>query len=212
MKTNWILLLLAAAGCGWGVTAADAADSHAARLINISSRVAVGGSAGTPIAGFVLGGTGNKAMLVRAVGPTLASYGVAGALADPSLALVTGGATVASNDNWQVGDAGTFNLTGAFPLLGGSQDAALVTTLAAGVYSAPVGAGSSSGVTLLEVYDAETASTTATLVNASTRAYVGTGDAVLIPGFVISGTGTVTLLVRAVGPTLGNFAVSGALA
>ncbi len=211
MKTYWILLGLAAVWCGWGVNVAGAADSRAARLINLSSRVAVGGAAGTPIAGFVLGGTGNKAMLVRAVGPTLASYGVAGALADPSLALVTGGATVASNDNWQVGDAGTFNQTGAFPLLGGSQDAALVTTLAAGIYSAPVGAGTSSGVTLLEVYDADTASTTATLMNASTRAYVGTGDAVLIPGFVISGTGTVTLLVRAVGPTLGNFAVSGVL-
>jgi len=70
----------------------------------------------------------------------------------------------------------------------------------------------SAAVVLIECYDGASSDSSARLVNASARAYVGTGDDVLIPGFVISGTGTVRLLVRAVGPTLGNFGVSGALA
>jgi len=209
MKSNRLLILLVM-GClvGPGFLRAEAD----ARLVNISARVAVGGQAGTPIAGFVLGGTGAKSMLLRAVGPTLASYGVTGVLADPSLALVANGVTLAVNDDWLATSASAFNQTGAFPLLGGSRDSALVTSLAPGVYSSPVGAGTSSGVALLEVYDADIANLSATLINASTRAYVGTGDAVLIPGFVVSGSGTVRLLVRAVGPTLANYGVSGFLA
>ena len=61
--------------------------------------------AGTPIAGFVLGGTGTKRMLVRACGPALAGFGVTGALADPGLSLVSGTATFATNDNWTATDA-----------------------------------------------------------------------------------------------------------
>jgi len=101
---------------------------------------------------------------------------------------------------------------GAFALTAGSKDAALVATLGAGGYTLPVTAtDGGSGVALLEVYDAAT-STTLNVVNASTRAYVGTGDAVLIPGFVVSGAGSLKLLIRAVGPTLANFGVTGVLA
>ncbi|MBI5771404.1 MAG: YHYH protein [Verrucomicrobia bacterium] len=192
-----------------------------ARLINLATRAQVGGAAGTPISGFVLGGspsTGSgqavvKRMLARAVGPTLTSLGVTGVLADPNLTLVAGGATVATNDNWLAGDAATFTSVGAFALTTGSRDAALVSSLAAGAYSVVVGAGDGSGVTLLELYDADSISSTgATLVNASTRAFVGTGESVLIPGFVISGSGTVKVLLRAAGPALASFGVTGALA
>ncbi len=186
--------------------------SGTARLVNIATRAQVGGAAGTPISGFFVGGTGTKRMLVRAVGPTLATFGVTGALADPSLALVSGSATIASNDNWVAGDAPTFTATGAFAFNAGSRDAAIVSSLAPGAYSAVVGAGAGSGVALLEVYDADAADSGAKLVNASTRAFVGTGEQVLIPGFVISGSGTVKLLLRAVGPTLAGFGVTGALA
>ena len=107
----------------------------------------------------------------------------------------------------------TFGATGAFAFAAGSRDAALVATLAPGAYTTPVGAGGGSGVTLLEVYDTENAEAPAVkLVNASTRAFVGTGESVLIPGFVIGGTGSVRLLLRAVGPALANFGVTGALA
>ncbi len=182
-----------------------------ARLVNIATRALIGGSAGTPISGFVLVGSGTRKMLVRAVGPSLVSYGVSAALSDPSLRLV-GDTTSQSNDNWLAADATTFAATGAFALPSGSKDAALVATLTPGAYSAPVGDGGGTGIALLEVYDAESSSNGAKLVNASTRAYVGTGDNILIPGFVIGGEGTVQLLVRAIGPTLKNYGVTDALA
>lgn len=192
--------------------AAEPGTTGTARLVNIATRVAVGGAAGSPIPGFVLSGSGTKSILVRAVGPTLASFGVGGVLADPRLSLLTGPTTITTNDNWLATDAATMSAAGAFALAAGSKDATLVASLSPGAYTAPVAAvESDSGVVLLEVYDA--ASTTATtLVNASTRAYVGTGDSVLIPGFVIGGNGTLRLLIRAVGPTLGSFGVEGALA
>jgi hypothetical protein len=169
-------------------------------------------AAGTPIPGFVLSGAGTKPMLIRAVGPTLATFGLTGVLADPRLSLIGGSATLATNDNWLAGDAATMAGAGAFALPAASKDAALVATLAAGSYSAPVAAtDNGSGVALLEVYDAATTSAV-NVINASTRAFVGTGDAVLIPGFVISGTGALKLLIRAVGPTLANLGVSGVLA
>ena len=200
-------------GVGNSATAsASLGSSGTARLINIATRVALGGEAGTPIPGFVLSGTGSKQMLVRAVGPTLSAFGVTGVLADPRLSLLSGNATVASNDNWLAADAATFTSSGAFALTAVSKDAALVTTLAPGAYTAPVTAtDGGSGVALLEVYDAATSSTV-NVINASTRAFVGTGDSVLIPGFVVSGTGSLKLLIRAVGPTLTTFGVTGVLA
>jgi len=183
-----------------------------ARLTNISTRVALGGAAGGPIPGFVLAGTGTRPMLARAVGPTLAAFGVGGALADPRLSLMSGTTTVATNDNWDASDAATMAAAGAFALAAGSKDAALVASLAPGAYTVPVTAtDGGSGVTLLEVYNSS-ASAASSVVNASTRAFVGTGDAVLIVGFVIEGTGSLPLLVRAVGPTLTGLGVGGALA
>ncbi len=183
-----------------------------ARLVNLATRAAVGGAAGTPIAGFAVGGTGAKRLLLRAVGPGLAAFGVSGALADPALSVVAGSATVAANDNWVTADATTMTAAGAFALTAGSRDAALVTTLGPGTYSTVIGANGGAGTALLEVYDTDTGTPASRLVNASTRAFVGTGSEVLIPGFVVSGTGTVRLLIRAVGPTLASFGVAGALA
>ena len=201
-----VLLMLATGAVG------GAADEGAARLVNIATRVAVGGLAGTPIPGFVVAGTGEKAVIVRAVGPTLGGFGVGGVLADPRLSLVGGGATLFSNDNWIEADAAAMANAGAFSLPGGSRDAAVVAALGPGSYTAPVtAADGGSGVALVEVYD-RTPASGATIVNASTRAFVGTGDSVLIPGFVVSGTGTIRLLVRAVGPTLAGFGVTGTLA
>ncbi len=192
--------------------ASAAAAADAARLVNISTRAAVGGAAGTPIPGFVLSGAGTKPVVVRAAGPALTGFGVGGALADPRLSLVSGGTTVAANDNWAAADAAAMTAVGAFAWTAGSRDAAVVTTLGAGSYSAPVtGPDGATGVALVEVYDGAGGASPA-IVNASTRAFVGTGGNVLIPAFVVGGTGNLRLLVRAVGPTLGGFGVADALA
>jgi hypothetical protein len=196
-----------------GLVSPPPADPASARIVNLATRALVGGAAGTPIAGFVVGGAGTKRMLVRAVGPGLAAFNLAGTIPNPSVAVVAdNGAVLASNDRWNATDAAVFNSVGAFALPANSDDAAVVVSLAAGPYTTPVGDGGGSGIALLEMYDAEPANPAVTLVNASTRAYVGTGDAVLIPAFVISGAGNVRLLVRAVGPTLLGFGVEGALA
>jgi hypothetical protein len=191
--------------------ASPPAAAPTARLVNLATRALVGGSAGMPIAGVVVGGTGAKRLLIRAVGPGLAAFGVPGTLPNPDLAIVSRGATIVRNDNWLAADAATFAQVGAFSLPANSADAAVVHSLPPEAYTTSVGVGGGSGILLLEVYDADPANLTAALVNASIRAYVGQGDAILIPGFAVAGPGTARVLLRAVGPTLGPFGVSDAL-
>jgi hypothetical protein len=167
----------------------------------------------------VIGGTTPKNVLVRAVGSALADFGVAGALADPELRIVDGsGRIVAQNDNWEASaDAGQFSTQfarlGAFQFKSGSRDAAVLATLPPGNYTAQVsGVGGTTGVALVEAYDADADAATARtrhLINIATRGQVGTGSDVLIAGLVVSGPGPRTYLIRAVGPTLANFGVAG---
>ena len=147
------------------------------------------------------------------VGPTLADFGVSGVLADPSLSLISGSDTLATNSQWLPADGTTFAEVGGFPLGSGSNDAAIVVSLGAGSYTTPVEtSGNDAGVTLLEVYDGAVANESLKVVNTSTRAFVGTGDDRLVPGFVVQGSGVARLLIRAVGPGLSDFGVNGVLA
>jgi hypothetical protein len=194
------------------------------RIVNLSTRGYVGTNDNVMIVGFVISGSGSKPILMRAVGPTLGlpPFKVGGVIADPLIVLKqqSNGVTLASNDNWSesadvalISDA--FTQTGAFSIPGGSKDAALVANLPAGSYTAIVsGAGSTSGVAIAEVYSITDAATPgARLVNISTRGYVGTGDSIMIPGFITEGNAPRRLLVRGVGPTLGQppFNVAGVL-
>ncbi len=183
-----------------------------ARVTNLSARAAVGGTAGTPILGFVVVG-GEKRLVVRAIGPTLGVFGVAGPLADPVLELRRGQELLQTNDDWLGADAPTMSSVGAFALTAASKDAALVVTLPASAYTAQTrAADGGSGVALVEIYDADSVGGTARLVNASTRAFVGTGAAILIPGITVGGRGAAGLLIRAAGPALGQFGVADVLA
>ncbi|MDB6092444.1 MAG: repeat containing protein [Verrucomicrobia bacterium] len=131
------------------------------KLINVSSRAQVGSGDGVLIAGFVVGGTDARTVLIRAVGPTLGNYGVTGALADPQLdvtqAVAGVNVVIASNDNWggstQVSAAAS--AVGAFAFSSAtSKDAAVLVTLQPGVYSAKAsGVGGISGIALIEVYE-----------------------------------------------------------
>jgi uncharacterized protein (DUF1800 family) len=184
------------------------------RLVNLSSRAHVGTGDGVTIAGFVVGPGSGATVLIRAVGPSLAAHGVNGALVDPILSLHgADGSIIATNDNWDSADTATMNAVGAFPLLATSKDAAMVRTLAPGVYSAVVsGVNDTTGVGLLELYEVAATETSARLLNLSTRSYVGTGEDILITGLVVAnGGGTRRLLVRAAGPALVPLHVSGAL-
>lgn len=197
-----------------------------ARLLNLSVFGQVGVEHQPLIVGFVIGGTGSKSILVRGVGPTLASsFGLSGTLAQPELTLYGGGGgLLASNTAW--GSSGLtnafFQSLGAFPLAANSDDTALLQTLSTGVYTAQVsGPSGATGTALLELYDADTAaSPTATLVNVSGRGYVTNGTLQvgssstqpIIAGLVIGGTTADTVLIRGVGPGLMPFGVFNAVA
>ena len=189
---------------------APAYTPPASELINISTRAQVGTGANLMIAGFVVGGSGSKRVLIRAVGPALTgldpvNLAPAVVLADPVLQLTrSDGTPLLSNDDWG-GDpaiAAAAAGAGAFALPAGSKDAAMIVTLPPGAYTALVtGKNESSGVALVEVYDLDT-SLASRLINISTRAQVRTGAQSLIAGFVVAGSAPRNVLMRAVGPTL----------
>lgn len=181
------------------------------RLSNVAVRTSTGGG-DTLITGFTIGPGPTKRVLVRAVGPTLTEFGVPGALTDPRLEVYNAAGTrIAENDNWTTDNAAIFAAVGAFPLNSASKDAALVIDLPSGGYTVHVTGIGSSGQALVEVYEVSGGVTR--LVNLSTRANVGTGANIIIPGISIApGAGTRRLLVRAVGPSLGAFGVPGTLA
>ena len=188
-------------------------------LVNVATRASAGTGAESLIPGFVIAG-GPKTVLVRAAGPALTGFGVNGALADPRLELFSGDTVIATNDDWsassgaaEIGAAAA--RTGAFPFAAGSRDAALLATLAPGAYTARVsGAGTTTGVALVEIYDADAPDAVGrgSFVNLATRGVVGAGANVMIPGYVITGTAAKTLLIRAAGPALASFGVAGTLA
>jgi uncharacterized delta-60 repeat protein len=191
-----------------------------ARLINVATRGLVEpGGALTP--GFVVRGSGAKNLVVRGVGPTLRNFGVGGGLPDPQLALAPpGGAVLLANDDWESGGAALVGATaavGAFALGAGAKDAAALATidLADGrAYTVRITGRDTAetGLALAEVYDADPLTAPAQLANVSTRGFVGVGTQALVPGFVIGGSGTLQLLIRAVGPGLEPFGVGARLA
>jgi outer membrane protein assembly factor BamB len=194
----------------------------ASRLTNLSVRTGAGTGAQTLTVGFALAGNGEKPILIRAIGPSLASFGVTGALADPQLQLFSGANLVATNDNWatpasggasQAALAAAFAATGAFSLSPASLDAAVLRTVSPGSYTAQIaGSGSApTGLALAEIYDPDPAAG-ARLSNASARAQVGTGADLLIAGFTISGNLPKQVLLRGIGPGLTQFGVTGVLA
>ncbi len=131
------------------------------KMVNISTRGQVGTGSNILIAGFVVNGTSPKKVLVRGLGPTLATYGVTGVLADPILRIVrpSDGLVIRENDNWEVGNDATLvtdaaTRVGAIPLTSGSKDAVILMTLPPGVYTAQLsGVNSGTGIGLIEVYE-----------------------------------------------------------
>lgn len=182
------------------------------RLVNISSRASVGTGEGICIAGFIVHGDAStaKSVLVRAVGPGLAQFGVTPYLARPVLSVFNdAGRLIASNAGWsdapEVTEATAH--VHAFPFQTGSMDAALVLTLPPGGYTAQIaGAGQTTGIALVEVYELD--ADLDHFINISTRAQVGSGAATLIGGFVAGGNKPAKVLIRAVGPGLAAFGLS----
>jgi hypothetical protein len=171
------------------------------------------------IPGFFVGGTGQKNLLVRAVGEKLAQFGVSGNLADPTLNVqrLSDSVSIAFNDDWpdapnQTGMEAARAQVFAFEITPLVKDSSLLVSVPPGGYTATAaGTNQTTGVGLVEFYDTDPLGSTSTLTSISARAQVGTGGDILIPGIAIQGNVAMTILIRAVGPTLGGLGVAGTL-
>jgi sugar lactone lactonase YvrE len=181
-----------------------------AQLLNISARVKVLTGDNVLIGGFIITGSDNKQVLLRALGSTLGQFGVSGVLADPTLELYDGtGAVIESNDNWKDTRQAEIAATGKAPPT--DFESAILRTLAPGSYTVVVrDKNATTGVALVEAYDLSPGAN-ASLSNSSARGFVGINDDIMIGGF-ITGEGNCRVIVRALGPTLAQFGVPNVLA
>jgi arabinoxylan arabinofuranohydrolase len=129
------------------------------RLVNISARGDIGTGENVMIPGFTIAGTGATTLLVRAVGPSLERFQVAGRLGDPTLTIFQGQTPIFRNDDWgQAPDVAALlaaqTTVRAFALNSGSADAAALVPLMPGTYTVQAsGAAGSTGNVLVEVYE-----------------------------------------------------------
>ena len=172
-----VLVLVLAAFCGALPASADE------RLENISTRGQVLTGDGVLIAGFVISGSTDKTVMIRARGPSLTDFGVPGALSDPQISLLqVDGTPITSNDDW-ADDPRASEIPPSLALTN-AKDSALVVTLSPGNYTPIVsGVGGATGIAIVEVFELDTM---ARLENIATRGFVGTGDNVMIGGFIVS--------------------------
>ena len=176
-------------------------------------RVQTGDNVG--IGGFIITGSAPKHVIIRAIGPSLTRYDIVDVLADPVLELHGPGAFVTiTNDNWRDTQEDEIQATGIPPT--NDLESAIVATLAPGAYTAIVrGNGNTSGVALVEVYDLNQG-VDSKLANLSTRAFVSTGEDIVIAGFLLSDESASgdRVVVRGIGPSLapGSFPASAVLA
>ena len=177
-------------------------------LLNISTRVRVRGGDHVMIGGFIIDGDSNKDIVFRALGPSLANLGVPRVLADPTLEVYDStGTLIDQNDNWTTLPSGTVPAGFEPP---NPAEAVVVASLAPGSYTAVLrSADGTEGNALCELYDLSPGNST--VRNISTRGEVGTGDDVMIGGFIIGGTTPTKIMVRAIGPSLAAFGVTGVL-
>src|SRR6476469_1850361 len=183
--------------------------SNAGILGNIATRLPVGTGDNILIAGFQITGNATKQVVVRALGPSLAQFGLTNVLPDPTLELHDStGAIIATNDDWQ--DAANSQSIPSALRPANELESAIFATLNHGAYTAVLrGYHNGMGIGLVEVYDTTTGSGTQ-LGNISTRGFVQTGDNVMIAGLVVQ-SHSKPVVVRALGPTLTRFGVSNAL-
>ena len=176
------------------------------KATNISTRGIVGTGEDVLIAGFVISGNQAKKVIVRALGPTLSTRGVSGALADPTITIInSSNVVVASNDNWRDTQETEIAASGYAPP--DDLESAIIATLAPGSYTAVVtGKNGGTGIGLVDVYQLD--ATTSIFSNLSTRGLVGTGQNVLIGGLIIGNGEPPVIVLRAIGPTLSSFGIT----
>ncbi len=180
------------------------------KALNLSARGTVSGGDNVMIGGLIIAGTEDKEVVLRVLGPSLSDSGLVGTLADPVLSLYdSSGILIATNDDWE-SNPNAANLLAEGLAPGNASEAALLETLPPGTYTAVAsGKDETPGIALIEAYDLSPAGDSS-LANLSTRGAVGSGDQVLIAGFIVGDVANATVIVRAIGPSLAP-AVAGTL-
>jgi hypothetical protein len=207
-------------GINLDVIGYDLTQTSQTSLENISTRSFVQTGEHVMIGGFIVQGSGTKSVIIRAIGPELTQYGITDALANPRLELHDEtGALIGTNDDWQttiIGGVITSNQvtdiqnSGHVPTA--ASESAIIADLQPGNYTAIVnGVSNTDGVALVEVYDLDSGSSSS-LENISTRSFVQTGEHVMIGGFIVQGTGTKSVIIRAIGPGLTQYGITDVLA
>ncbi len=160
------------------------------------------------IGGFIIDGVASKDVVFRALGPSLGDLGVKKILTDPSLEIYnSAGALVQQNDNWTTLPPGTVP-PGLEPKYG--AESVIVTSLAPGSYTAVLrSANGVEGNALCELYDLVPGNST--VRNISTRGQAGSGDDVMIGGFIVAGVQPSKVMIRAIGPSLAAFGLKSVL-
>lgn len=194
-----------------------------AQMLNVSTRGIAQSGEDSLIAGVVLIGSGSKFfgdVVFRAIGPSLAEAGVAGALADPVLELYnSAGAFIAANDDWKTGGNEAFIRSIGLAPVNDAESVLIVDRIimpaeppASQSFTVVVrGKDGARGVALVEVYDRRPSSG-ALFGNLSTRGFVGTDTEVLIGGVIVGNQpGPIRLLARALGPSLREAGVTNPL-
>lgn len=197
------------------------------QLINISTRAQVGTGQSVAIGGFIIntpqsaptasgnGAEASKRLLIRGIGPSLRVQGVplTNRLLDPVLELYDGnGELLTLNDNWRDTQEGEITGTGLAPT--DNAEAAIVVMVAADANYTVVlrGKNNGTGTGLVEMYDLDSVvNASSSLVNISTRAFVSTGDQVLIGGTIVGGADPVNIVLRGLGPSMAAAGIAGAL-
>lgn len=187
-------------------------------LLNVSTRLKVAPGERAAISGFIVGGTGMKKLMLRAIGPSLSQFDIADPLADPVLELHDQAGVIGTNDNWQTTQLGGVitadqqtEILASMISPDDPAEAAIVVNLNPGSYTAIVrGAINGTGTGLAEVYDLSP-TVPAMVANLSTRGYVETENDVLIGGFIVGGSESLTVVVRALGPSLAKAGVADVL-
>jgi Galactose oxidase, central domain/Kelch motif len=203
---NGKVLIATGIGNSSEITSAELYDTPVSRLVNFSTRGFVQTGNEVLIGGFIVTGASPKQVILRALGPTLGlpQFHVPSALANPLLELHDStGAIILSNDNWgSAPNAAAISASGFAPP--NSLESAILTTLNPGNYTAIVrGANNESGVALVEGYDLDNTAMS-TFGNVSTRGFVQTGANVLIAGMIVQGPDSENVIIRGLGPTLGQ--------
>ncbi len=206
---------------GTDIGAFEAQSAPPAALVaNVSTRLPVGTGDNALIEGFIVTGPSGstKKIIVRAIGPSLIPFGIADAVANPTLEIFdANNAKIASNDNWKTTQVGGIIASDQFVEINSSGvapsndlESAIIANLAPGSYTAAVrGAGNTVGTGVVDAFDLSSGST-ARLANIATRGLIQAGDKLMIAGFIIQG-GSVKTVIRAIGPSLAAFGIADAL-